>query len=385
MSEALRIRDFRSLWLGRLVSQLGSWLLVVAVPAYVLELTGSVTAAGAAMAAEFLPPVVLGPFAGVVADRVDRRLVMAAADVLRAGAVAVLLVADTVWWVYVALVVESVGTVMFRPAAQAQTPVVVGTGKELTSANAVNAVTDGIVRLVGAPLGGALFAVVGFDLLVWLDLGTYVVSAVAVLCTARQEGSPQQRRERGGWTHVWRNPTTRVLVVVNGLFLGANASVAVLLVPYGMTVLGGSAATGAVMSALGIGFLLGGPLLRLVDRLPVGRLLGVALIVTGGALTSLFVTGSLVPALGVAVVVGAAGSTALGAVQTTVQRVTPNAVLGRVAAAMFTVEAAATFVGAVVGPAIAAAASLTWAAVLAGGLTVLSGLVAVVRLRVNRP
>jgi len=70
--EALRIRDFRLLWFARLVSMLGSWLLVVAVPAYLFTLTGSLVATGLTLAAEFLPPVLLGPIAGVLVGRWDR-------------------------------------------------------------------------------------------------------------------------------------------------------------------------------------------------------------------------------------------------------------------------------------------------------------------------
>ncbi|GLI02904.1 MFS transporter [Phytohabitans aurantiacus] len=78
MIEALRLRDFRLLWLARLVSLLGSWLLIVAVPAYVFALTGSLVATGLTLAAEFLPSVLLGPIAGVLADRWDRRSAMLA-------------------------------------------------------------------------------------------------------------------------------------------------------------------------------------------------------------------------------------------------------------------------------------------------------------------
>ena len=61
MLEALRVRDFRLLWFARLISLLGSWLLVVAVPAQVYRLTGSLALT---LAAEMVPPVLLGPVLG---------------------------------------------------------------------------------------------------------------------------------------------------------------------------------------------------------------------------------------------------------------------------------------------------------------------------------
>jgi MFS family permease len=388
--EALRIRDFRLLWFARLISLLGSWLLVVAIPAYVLQLTGSLAATGLTLAAEFLPPVLLGPIAGVLADRWDRRKSMIATDVLRAAAVALLLLVHDpgdVWLVYLALVAESVGTLLFRPAAQAHTPVVVGTGPALTSANSLNAVTDGTVRLVGAPLGGALLGVAGFGALVWIDLATYLMSAVAIMMTARlgdagaDEGAGRffvQLRE--GITFLRTERAAAWLLAVVTLFLAANASLSALLVPFGVRVLGGSVPTGLVMSALGAGFLIGAPLIRrLVDRMPPAYLLGGALTATGVAFVLLFVSRSLVGALPAAVLIGVFGSAALVTAQTTLQRMTPNAVLGRVSAVQFTGEAVATFLGAVTGPAIAQAVSLDFAACLAGGVTILSGLMAVAR------
>ncbi len=388
--EALRIRDFRLLWFARLISLLGSWLLVVAIPAYVLQLTGSLAATGLTLAAEFLPPVLLGPIAGVLADRWDRRKLMIATDVLRAVAVALLLLVrdpDDVWLVYLALVAESVGTVLFRPAAQAHTPVVVGTGPALTSANSLNAVTDGTVRLIGAPLGGALLGIAGFGALVWIDLATYLMSALAIMMTAklgaagaREEGSAgrffAQLREGVAFLRAER-PAAWLLVVIT-VFLAANASLSALLVPFGVRVLGGSMQTGLVMSALGVGFLVGAPLIRrLVDRTPPAYLLGGALVATGMAFVLLFLSRSLMGALPAAVLIGVFGSAALVTAQTALQRVTPNAVLGRVSAVQFTGEAVATFLGAIAGPAIAQAASLDFAAYLACGVTVFSGLMAV--------
>lgn len=390
MLEALRIRDFRLLWFARLISLLGSWLLVVAIPAYVLQLTGSLAATGLTLAAEFLPPVLLGPIAGVLADRWDRRKLMIATDVLRAVAVALLLLVrdpGDVWLVYLALVAESVGTVLFRPAAQAHTPVVVGTGPALTSANALNAVTDGTVRLVGAPLGGALLGVAGFGALVWIDVATYLMSAVAIIMTAglgaagaREEGRAGRffAQLREGITFLRTERPAAWLLAVVTLFLAANASLSALLVPFGVRVLGGTTHTGLVMSALGAGFLIGAPLIRrLVDRMPPAYLLGGALVATGVAFVLLFVSRSLVGALPAAVLIGVFGSAALVTAQTSLQRMTPNAVLGRVSAVQFTGEAVATLLGAIAGPAIAQAASLDLAAYLACGVTVLSGLMAV--------
>ncbi|QFZ21334.1 MFS transporter [Saccharothrix syringae] len=379
--EALRIRDFRLLWGARAVSSLGSWLLVVVVPAHVYRLSGgSVALAGAALAAEFLPPAVLGPVAGVLVDRWDRRRVMVAADLVRAGAVAGLLFVRApgdLWLVYVALVVESTGTVLFRPAVQAHTPVVVGTGPSLSGANAVNSLTDGVARLVGAPLGGALLVPVGFPVLVVVDAVSHLVSAglVALVSTGAAGAPGTGGGMAEGLRFLRSERTVWVLLRASTVFLAANAALGALLVPFGMAELGGPGAVGLVMSGLGAGFLLGVPPTRhLVDRVRVGPLVAGALVVTSAGFALLFAPTAPVVA---AVVVGCAGSAVLVGVQTAVQRATPAPLLGRVGSVLFAGEAVATFAGALAGPALAGVASVRVVAWGACGVTLLSAVLAV--------
>lgn len=380
---ALQIRDFRLLWGARLVSSLGSWLLVIAIPAHVFAMTGSVTATGLTVAAEYLPSVILGPFAGVVADRWDRRRLMLGADVFRAVAVASLLVArssDTVWIVYFALVAESAGTVLFRPAAQAHTPAVVGTGTQLSSANSLNALTDGTVRLAGGPIGAVLLVAAGFDTLVLVDSASYLLSAVMIMMTT----SPAQfGRQPGrmmvdlieGWGILRTEPFVRALLPITVVFLLANAALSALLVPYGLRNLGGSRGLGVLMSALGVGFLLGAPLFRvLVDRLQPKYVLGVGLVGTAVGFYVLFHS-ELVMALVAAVVIGTAGSVALTTPTVWLQRGLPNAVLGRVSAVFLTCEAITSFLGALLGPTVAQTSGLSVVATSASVATLVMGAV----------
>jgi MFS family permease len=158
MLQALRIRDFRLLWGGGIVSSLGSWLLILAIPAHVFLVTGSLRDTGLTLAAEYLPLLVLGPVAGVFTDRWDRRRLMIATDLFRAGAVAVMLLGTSpgrYWVLYVALIAENSGFVLFTPALRARIPAIVGTGPLLSSANSLNSFSSGAVRLIGARSAGS--------------------------------------------------------------------------------------------------------------------------------------------------------------------------------------------------------------------------------------
>src|SRR5438034_523125 len=96
-------RNFRLLFFGQAISQLGDWFNAVAVYALLLDLTGSATAVAWMMIVQFLPIAIVGPVAGVVVDRSNRRRLMIAADLVRGVLILGLLLvrtADQVWMAY---------------------------------------------------------------------------------------------------------------------------------------------------------------------------------------------------------------------------------------------------------------------------------------------
>ncbi len=298
------------------------------------------------------------------------------------------------WVLYAALVAENAGVVLNMPAWQARTPAIVGTGSLLSSANALNSVSNGTVRLIGGPLGGILLAVWGARWLIGIDAASYLLSAAAMFMTGapgREPGASEPGREPGGREAEGREPTTvatvardlaagvrvlrrkpvaRALLLVTVIFLAANASLSAVLIPFGIQRLGGSEHTGFLLAGLGIGFLLGAPVIRvLLDRVQPGPLLAATLAATAAAFFALFTSSSLSTALPAAVAVGAFGSMSLVVPQTAMQRVIPNALLGRIGAVFLTGEAAATLAGAAAGPVLAQAAGLTVTAAVASLVT----------------
>jgi MFS family permease len=380
--QALRIPDFRLLWGAGLVSSLGSWLLVLAVPAHILAVTGSLRDTGLTLAAQYLPQLALGPVAGAVADGWDRRRLMIGANLFCAVAVAVMLAGTSPgrsWVLYAALIAENAGTVLYAPALQARTPAIVGTGPLLSSANSMTSASSGVVRLIGGPLGGVLLAICGIRWLIGADAVSYLLAAAAVFMTSRSGGGHPSRA--AGFSAVARDltegarvlgaqPVARALLPVTAVFLTANASLSAVLIPFGIQRLGGGGHTGLLLSCLGIGFLLGAPIIRAsLDRAGPRNLLTASLTATAGAYFLLFTSSSLATALPAAAAVGMSGSMALVTQQTTLQRVIPGAVLGRVSAVFIGGEAAATLVGSVAGPFLAQAAHLATVAATASLIT----------------
>jgi predicted MFS family arabinose efflux permease len=382
MLQALRIRDFRLLWGGGLVSSLGSWLLILAIPAHVFLVTGSLRDTGLTLAAGYLPLLALGPVAGVFTDRCDRRRLMIAADLLRAGVVALMLLGlspGRYWVLYVAMIGESSGYVLFTPALQARIPAIVGTGPLLSSANSLGSFTDGAARLIGGPLGGILLTACGIKWLICADALSYLLSATAIFLTSQPDDErPDHKttiarvtRDLIEGTRVLRQqPAARALLPVTVTFLTANASAGAVLIPLGVQRLGGSEHTGFLLSCLGAGFLIGAPVIRaLLDRFQPRSLLAATLTATAAGFFLLFTSSSLSTALPAAAAIGTFGSMSLVIPQTAMQRVIPNAVLGRVSAVFLTGEAAASLLGAAAGPFLAQAVLFSGVATAASLVT----------------
>ena len=408
---ALRIRDFRLLWTGQLLSGLGSWLLVVAVPYKVFELTGSALATGFTLIAESLPALVIGPVAGVAADHWDRRRIMLAVNLGQAGCilpVAFVHRPGQVTIIYAALMAESVLGQLYEPAAQALVPSLVGRNEELTSANALISVSSAMTRLAGASLGGVILAALGLTSVVLIDIGTYLASAACLALLhwravprrdvprrdvprrdvprreaagggqQRVAGAGQQRAARSavtelgqGLRHEVASRPLRGLLLAAVMFQIGNGAFTAVLVPYIRLRLHGTAGdVGFLIAATGAGFLVGAPLSRrLFYRVHLRILAGTSLLITAAAYVGWFSTSDLGGALTLAAVTGMSAMIFLVTRLTCLQRLTPGDLLGRTSSAFSAAEAGAGLIGLALGGMLAGLAGLT-AAVSAAGLAI---------------
>ena len=224
------------------------------------------------------------------------------------------------------------------------------------------------------------------------------MAAAAITLTTRLDRTDQpDRRRADGKSPVRRiagdlrrgvqvlrgQPAARPLLPVTVIYLAANASLSALLIPLGIQRLGGGERTGLLLSCLGVGFLLGAPVIRaLIDRIQPRNLLAVTLTATACGYFLLFSSTSLATELSAAVIIGTFGSMSLVIPQTAMQRLIPGMVLGRFSAIFLTGEAAATLAGAVTGPVLAQAAGLEMVAATASLLTLSAA--ALARLTVPR-
>ena len=323
-----RNRDFRLLWLGQVVSQLGDWFNTIALYTLVLDLTGSGGSIGFLLVARFLPTVVLGPLAGVVADRFSRRAVMIWSDLLRAGVVLGFLLVrrpEHMWLVYALTVAQLALSTFFEPARTAAVPSIVS-ARELIPANAISSVTWSAMLTLGVAVGGEVTTWFGARAAFVLDSLTYLLSA-ALIASVRLPPRPARARRRltlarslgladtlEGLRYVWRRPRVFALMMVKPAW-GLGGGMLALLAVFGERVfpVGGSAARGIsiLYAARGIGTALG-PFVarRLAGDTParMERAIGLAFLVGGAFYVAFGLSTNFALAIAVLVVAHAGGS-----------------------------------------------------------------------------
>jgi MFS family permease len=177
MFRALSFRDFRLVWSAQVLSELGDWSARVALAILVLDKTGSKVLTAAVTAVGFLPWVGVGQALAALGDRIPRRSVMVAADVVRAAAFLALGFVEPVWALLDIAFAAASATPPFEAARAATIPEVVsedGYGDALTLSN----ITFQVVLVLGYLFGGGLVAIVGPRTALVVNAGTFAVSGV---------------------------------------------------------------------------------------------------------------------------------------------------------------------------------------------------------------
>ncbi|ROP58587.1 MFS transporter [Curtobacterium sp. PhB115] len=269
----MAVPAFRRLWLAGLVSDTGDWLMFIALPLVVLQLTGSAFGTSFAFLLELAPPVLLAPIVARVTDRLSHRLVMVVAMIGQALTLLPLLLVHT--WsdlpiVYGVIVAQASFGAFFLPAKNALLPTLVGL-ERANSANALVGLNNDLGRIVGGPLGGVLLAVGSIGTVALIDMCSYVVAAALVLSLPRERRADPSRRaseqpgrpRTSGVLHALADRTTRHLILVNTVASVAQGLFLVLFVFFVTDVIRGDAADVGLLrgvqaiGAIGAGLALG--------------------------------------------------------------------------------------------------------------------------------
>jgi len=342
-----RNRNFRLLWLGQLVSQLGDWFNYVALYALLFELTRSAAAVATLMVVQMLPIALVGPTAGVVVDRFDRRRIMIGADLLRGTAILGLLFVrtpSTVWLAYLITGVVVAASGFFEPARSSTLPMIVARD-DLVTANAISTGTWSAMLAIGASVGGGVAAIYGRDAAFLLNSLSFFGSA-AFLFRLRIPTQTGQKRGEGGWrgladgiTYMRSHPSVARIAFVKGGWAIVGGGL-LLLTVFGDRVfrLHGSsdASIGVLYAGRGVGAALGSFVVTLVARRAAGRLIrliGPSYLVAGTCYAALSLAPNLWTAAATVVAAHTFGSILWVASNVLLQMAVPDEFRGRVFAA----------------------------------------------------
>lgn len=385
LATVLRRQSLRRLNLALAGSLIGDWAYGTAITVWAYDVGGA-SAVGIWTTIRFVLIAVVSPFGAVIADRMSRRTVMVACDLVRA--VLVVTAAGLVAFDGPALAVFVLGTVAplvgtpFRAAQMALTPSLVEDPQELTAANSVASTLESLAFFVGPAIAGFLLAVSDVASVFLLDAATFLLSAALVwgirLTPAAPEdepdadsAEPEQRfltEAMAGFRVIWHNPDLRVLMVLytaQTVVMGASLVFGVA-IAFDMTDLG-AAGLGWLDAVVGIGAIVGGFLaIALATRKRLASDFGWGVVFWAAPLFLITVWPTAAAAFIAMAIIGAANPIVDINASTIIQRVTPDAVLGRVFGAVEALLTIGMALGALVMPLLIAWPGLRW------GLTVLA-------------
>jgi dTMP kinase len=327
----LAIKPFRKLWNSMLFSSLGDWLGLLATTAMAQQLSGGdYTTANFAIAGVFiarlLPAVFLGPIAGVIADKLDRRKLMVNCDILRTALYISIPIANNYFWLYTAMILVECITLFWSPAKEASVPNLVPRDK-LENANQVS-----LLAAYGtAPVAAALFTflslftsainaafstnVTAVELALYANALSFAFAAFTIwgLREIPKGAAAKHATETGilkslheGWKAVSGSKLIRGLIVgMVGAFVAAGAVIGLARTFVGD--LGGGEAAygvlfGAVFTGLALGIALGPKIFAQFSR---RRLFGASLTISGAFLVALAAIPNLVLAVFIVIILGA--------------------------------------------------------------------------------
>ncbi len=264
----LRERNFRQLFIAQATSMLGDNIAPIAIAFAVFDLDGSASDLGIVLAARtvaFLLPLIAG---GVWADRLQRRHLMIASDVGRCatqGITAALLFTGRaeIWHLVALQAGNGFALAFFRPAASGLVPQVVSSGR-LQQANAVLSLSTSLSSIIGPAVAGAVVAIAGSGSAIALDAATFALSALFLLRLRIPRAARGMEPARfvadlaDGWRHVISRKWVWVSIAEYALFQFLILSSLFVLGPLiSKDQLGGPAAWALIVSALGVGAVVG--------------------------------------------------------------------------------------------------------------------------------
>lgn len=261
--------QYRNLWLAAVISFAGDWFNTIASVILVTRYTDSTTAVGILFIARALPPFLLSPLAGVVADRFNRKSILLTTDLLRGVIVLGFLlvpIIEQAWLIYVLTIAQFVVSTFFQPARSAILPSLLEGKDELLIANTLSSITWSTMLALGAAIGGVVAGIFGVEAAIVIDALTFFVSAFFVWqirVTPREKkgemGNSGWRDFIDGALYLRNRPRTALTTCVKGLTQIGSPDIMIAVYAAAIFPLGldGALTLGWLYASAGLGAILG--------------------------------------------------------------------------------------------------------------------------------
>ena len=387
---AFRHRNYRLFFSGQAVSLVGTWMQQVAQAWLVLQLTHDPIWLGIVAAAQFIPVMVLGLFAGVAADALPKRRVLIwtqVAMMILAAILAVLVISGLVqvWMILVLAFLLGIANAVDMPVRQSFSIELVGR-EDIGNAVALNSAMFNGARIIGPAAAGLAIAAFGLGPAFAINAVSFLAVIVGLrmmdereLRTATRIARPESTRAvvrnlQEGLGYVRRTEIVLLAVVVVGTVATVGMNFGVLIPAFAQGELGsGAAGYGFLMAASGVGSLLAAMRLVFGGRPQPVRLATGALIL-GAASLALALTREFPVAMALMVLIGFGSILMAATANTTIQLSVPDHLRGRVMSVYTTVFSASIPIGGLTMGAVASAFGVPVAIALGGALSMVVGL-----------
>lgn len=334
----LQIVDVRRFWIARVVSVVGDKIYYVVLTAHVFTQSQSALAVSIMLLCRTAPALLLSPLAGVLGDRLNRKMLMCVSDITRAVVLVALAYATELWQIYVAVfLIGALGT-LFAPSAGALLPSLV-VRDMLKDTNALFSVGTQLAGMVGPSLGGLLLGYLHHQWAFILNALSFIVSASLVLSLAVTSSPGHTARTRFwsdsvlGIREVLSCPRYRLIALSNAVMMLGAGFLNALLFVFASRELGATAVHyGFMSSAISAGALVGaviGARLRVTSTTQLTVLMISGLALTGFGVAAMGVLRSIAASIAFLSVIGAGNSIYNIFSLTVMQASLPNSVLAR--------------------------------------------------------
>jgi MFS family permease len=378
-----RVRGFRLLFLATLGSGAGTWLALVALQVDIIERTHSPEWISALLVADLLPMFTIGLLVGPLVDRLSRRWIMVASDLVRFGVFCVLPFTESAAQIVGLAAVAGLATGFFRPAVYAALPNLVE-DRELSTANSVLQGIDNLTWAIGSIVGGALVDVSGPHLAYWINAATFIVSSVLIaqipqrmLQAGRAATRGHLRDLRDGFALVRTSRALLTVLLAWNVAMLANAAINVAEPFLAFDAFkSGRFGLGLLMGCAGLGLALGALLAgESIERRGLARVYGASLALMAVGVGAAAAAPNVWLAAVCVVLSGAGNGAAIVCNALLVQRGAPDYLRGRAFTVLMASNMAVLTVGMIAASRLTDAVGPRWMWAAAAGLSALSGIV----------